>query len=207
MKVSIKSLTKKQLSEIVSCYARAFTDWNTVSADRLIRFNGPLLQQIGFEVLRSGAYRPSSAIRVLIAPNVVLLPQFLDISHREIFLREHPTKWERVVLAMEEQIRPSVRKPLEVKEVIELCTSLAAGSANDICGLSALNAYVGNYDGALEYCRLLDEKMFSIGRPLEEWEELYWQYTKGLATAILEGGVDSFLQAHTVNSNSGTEKR
>ncbi|ROH85915.1 hypothetical protein ED236_09305 [Pseudomethylobacillus aquaticus] len=196
--MSIKPLTKNQFSEVVACYGKAFAGWDVVAGERLIRSSGPLLQQIGFEALRSGAYRPSVAVRVLIAPGVVLLPQFLDIRHREIFAREHASKWERVVEAIEQQIYPSVRAPLDVREVIELSTKLTSGSANDMCGLAALNAYIGNREEALAWCRQLDDKMRASNRQLEKWEAAYLRYTKDLAAAINAGEVDAYLQRQKV---------
>lgn len=203
--MNIKPLTKSQLSEVVACYGKAFPGWDVVAGERLVRSSGPLLQQIGFEALRSGAYRPSVAVRVLIAPGVVLLPQFLDVRHREIFAREHASKWERVVAAIEQQVRPSVRAPLDVRDVIDLGTKSTAGSANDMCGLAALNAYIGNSDEALGWCKRLDDKMQVANRQLEEWEAAYLRYTKDLAVAIHAGNVDAYLQRQ-MNDVRGSEQ-
>ena len=193
--VSIKPLTKSELSEIVAFYGKAFPDWQIMEGERLTRSNGPLLQQIGFEALRSGAYRPSTAVRVLIAPNVVLLPQYLDLRHREVFPKEHLSKWERVVQAIEQQFKPSVRAPLDIQEVINLCTQSTNGSANDMCGLAALNAYIGNSTAALEWCGKLDEKFLAIGRSLEEWELRYLNYSKELTASIRAGKEEIFSRS------------
>ena len=110
-------ITKKQLAEIVNCYATAFPDWKIVGGGRLVRICFPVLQQIGFEALSSGSYRPSMVMRALPFQGIKMLSQQLGVKHRQLNLREHPLYWQKVVTAMEREFVPSVRQPLELPKV------------------------------------------------------------------------------------------
>lgn len=198
--MDIKKISKKQLAEIVACYEKVFPGWELVAGERLLRRSGPVLQQIGFEALRSGAYRPSAAIRVLIAPGILLLPQFLDIRHREISPREHERKWEQVVAAIEQQILPSVRAPLRIEDIIELTTKNLAGSTNDMCGLAALHAYVGNDNEALVWCQRVVSKLQLSDHELKEWELAHLEYVKKLSNAINSGKTEAYWQEQSMGS-------
>ncbi|AQT68254.1 hypothetical protein STSP2_01410 [Anaerohalosphaera lusitana] len=138
-----RPLTKKQLKEIVECYAAEFPDWEIVDGDRLVRSLGPVLQQIGFQGLSYQAYRPMGVIRALPYPSVKMLPQFLDIKHDVIDMRAHPRKWRSAIAAMEEQFVPPIRQPLNLREVMRLCEQTAREKTNDLCMLAILNAYLG----------------------------------------------------------------
>jgi len=191
----IYPLTKKQLKEVVECYAAVFPDWKIIDGDRLVRSCGPILQQIGFEALRSGAYRPAAGIRALPLPTVRMLPQFLDIKHVQILLREHATKWQGVVAAMEQQFRPSIRKPLDLREVKGLCEQEARESTNDLCMLAILNAYLGEKEQALSCCERMQTVPPPTLAPRLDWEQRHREFGRQLRQAIEAGSERQFLDS------------
>lgn len=149
-------MTRKQLHEFVKAYVPAFPGWILVNNEYFIRFVGPIAQEIGFEALRMGAYRPMNVICILVAPKRSMLHQFLDIRNREVLVTEHDDKKvSQVVRAMEEQFVPSIRGELVPNEVLRLCEGAASERVHDACALSALNAYCGNRERAMEWLDIL----------------------------------------------------
>lgn len=186
-------ITKRQLAEIVACYAMMFPDWKLVEGDRLERSSGPIVQQIGFEALRSGAYRPAGVIWVSSLPTVAMLHQFLDVKHRQILLREHASKWGAVVAAMEQQFRPPVRKPLDLYEIRSLCEHAARGSTNDLCMLAILHAYLGENEKALSCCERMQALPPPSLAPRLDWEQRHKEFGQRLRAAIEAGNGRQFL--------------
>lgn len=205
VKSTAGSLTKQQLREIMEIYHARFPEWSLLpESNRFVRVSGPVLQQIGFEALRSGVYRPSSCIRVLIAPDVVVLASFLDIRHREISLREHPRKIDAVVVAMEQQFQPAIREPLDHKEVKRLCASNDTRNLYDLAALVALHAYDGDIYKAKEYTNEAINSTSSFDRRLHDWELDLVRFMETLRDLLdsgeyrekLEGRARSVLQRH-----------
>lgn len=193
MAIKIQPLTKKQLAEIVECYATVFPDWRLIDGNRLERSFGPVVQQIGFEALRSGAYRPAMVMRALPLPTVRMLHQFLDIKHVQILPRQHPVMWKSVVAAMEEQFRPSIRKPLDLREIKGLCEQEAKESTNDLCMLAILNAYLGEKEKALACCERMQTLPPPTLAPRLDWEERHKEFGRQLRQAIEAGNERQFL--------------
>ena len=186
-------LTKKQLNEIVECYATVFPGWKVVDGNRFIRSLGPIVQQIGFQGLRYKAYRPMGVIWALPYPNISMLHQFLDIKHRQVRLREHPTKWKSVVTAMEEQFQPSIRKPLDLQEIRCLCEQNAGEKTHDMCMLAILNAYLGERDQALFYCERIQNVPSPIPDSFPDWQKKHREFGRQLRQAIEAGNERQFL--------------
>ena len=187
-------LTKKQLRGIVESYAQVFSDWKLVGGDRLERSSGPVVQQIGFEALRSGAYRPMGAIWARPLPTVAMLHQFLDVKHRQVLLREHPTKWKGIVAAMEQQFCPLIRQPLDLREVQRLCEKAAKKSTNDLCMLAILHAYLGEREQALSCCDRMQTSPSPTLAPRLDWEERHREFGLQLRRAIETGNERRFLE-------------
>ena len=198
--MKIRPLTKQELTKYFSDYRREFPDWAVEHDVVLTRQQEPLKQRIAFEALRDGTYRPSHSMDVLIAPDVGILPRFLDIKHREILPREHAGKWRQVVRAMEEQFQPSIRKPLDVVEVLRLGEQEVAlspqANANYLTGLAALSAYVGDVERALSWGDRVEERLRSQGRPPAPWELRLADFNRRLRQAVQSGQQRAFLQAN-----------
>jgi len=201
MAVKIKPLTKQQLAEFFNDYRGVFPDWAVEHDTGLVRVQGPIKQHIAFEALRDGAYRPSSAIEVLVTPGTRILSSFLDIKHREILPRDHVARMPKVIKAMEEQFQPSIRRPLDITEVLRLGEYEVARdrveNANHLSALAALNAYVGNIERALLWCKQVEELLKKKGTKLADWELRLAQFAQRLREAIERDEQQSFLGAMT----------
>lgn len=186
-------MTAKRLHQFVKSYETAFADWELVNDEYFIRFEGPVAQVVGFEGLRSGAYRPVSGIRVLVAPHAAMHHQFLDIRNREIFATEHEEKKQRVIEAMEEQFSPSIRRSLDPSEVLQLCESAATERTSDAYALSALNAACGNRARAIYWLDVLSRLTEKSGDELFEWERENMEFGNELRRHLKEGSETTFL--------------
>jgi hypothetical protein len=194
-----KQLTDTELARYFADYRAAFPDWDVEYDTVLVRQRWPVKQHIAFEPLLRGAYRPSHSAEILIALQVRILPAFLDMKHREVLPREHSRKVPLVVKAMEEQFRPSVRKPLDVPEVLRLgeehAASLPFVPAPYATGLAALNAHLDNPLRAAFWCDRVEDRVQAQGRPPAEWELRLVAYVHQLRRAIESGTTASFFRS------------
>jgi hypothetical protein len=202
MPIKITPLTKKQLIDYFHVYRAAFPDWVVEHDVVLTRVHGPLKQNIAFEALRSGAYRPSCGIDILlrIPDGCGILDQFLDVKHRQVLPREHATKWPLVLKAMEEQFMPPIRKPLEVTETLELAEDVVRLNPDNIninfsTALAALNAYLGDAQRALYWCDRVAESAANKSRGLADWEARKTKFIRELRQSIEDGKEREFLVA------------
>lgn len=62
-------MTIEELAPIVSDYRREFPTWESLGQEMLVRFEGAVAQTIWFDRLRTGAYRPTCTVRILVAPS------------------------------------------------------------------------------------------------------------------------------------------
>jgi hypothetical protein len=186
-------LTKRQLGEIVECYAPVFPGWKLVDGQVFVRMHGPIVQHVGIEALRYNAYRSWSGIAALPLPTVRMLHQVLDVKHRQIEFRDHPTKWKGMVAAMEQQFRPPIREPLDLREVKELCEQHAGESTNDLCMLAILNAYLGEKEKALACCERMQILAPPAVAPRLDWEKRHKEFGCQLRHAIEAGNERQFL--------------
>jgi hypothetical protein len=204
-------MTASRLHQFVKSYESAFADWQLVSDEYFIRFEGPVAQVIGFEGLRSGAYRPANGIRILVAPNAAMQHQFLDIKHREVFATEHDQKKQKVIEAMEEQFTPLIRCALVPSEVLHLCESVATERTSDAYALSALNAACGNRERAIHWLDVLSRLTEKSDDELLDWEREYKEFGNELRHQLNDGRERTFLnnkrEAETkrlLHGNAGT---
>ncbi|MFO0979217.1 MAG: hypothetical protein U0996_22605 [Planctomycetaceae bacterium] len=201
MTVKIKPMTKSELRQYVEAYRPFFDNWTAVRGEGFVRISGPVAQQVWFENLRSGAYRPVSAISILVAKGGAMLHSFLDIRHREILPREHDLKFERVYRAMSEQFVPSIISPLNAIEVRQLCEERATGRINDAHSLSALNAYLGDYDAASKWIATL-KRLTKDRTDLEDWEVSCVRAANALEEAIANDNVKVALDEIRMSEES-----
>lgn len=179
-------MTKVELRGYVAAYEILFKDWNRREGIGYFRFSGPFVQQIWFENLRSGAYRPVMTVAVLLSGGGATLHQFLDFPNREILPRDHDRKHENVCKAMRGEFRPEISLPLDGRDVLGLFIEQAIDRINDASTLAALYAYFGEIE-------LAKEKISSIRRlaaakeELFDWERERIRETEALSSAINEG--------------------
>jgi hypothetical protein len=189
-----KPMTKKQLKDVVCEYATAFPDWTIFEDNAFVREHGPIQQMIWFQKLRSGAYRPTHVVRAL--PIVIsrMLTQMLDVRNRETDYKRHKTRWRDVVGAMEQQFKPSIRKPLDIAEVASLCEAEARETTNDLVMLAILYAWLGRRDKALSCCTRMQSCAPPTLAPVPEWEEQMKAFGRALAQAVETGAERGFLE-------------
>jgi len=198
MPSTYRRLTKRELVTFFEVYRDAFPNWSVEHDTVLTRSEGLIRQDISFEALRDGAYRPSCSVDVLITPPAQLLFRFLDIKHREVLPREHERKWPLLLKAMEEQFLPAVRKPLDVAEVLRVAEQDVAeqgGNINQLTGLAAMNAYLGNNQRALLWCKRIEDELVNVGREPADWKLGRARFARQLREAIDRGQEQSFLSA------------
>ena len=195
MPVKTKPVTKKQIREVAESYQQSFSDWKFVGGQAYVRVSGAVLQSVSFEALRSGAYRPSSAIEILVAPGVILLHQFLDIRNRETLLRDHENQRSSVTAAMEQQFEPSIVQSLSVEDVFSQCEASATERISDACGVAALAAYLGKRSVALAWCDKSEAAALVLGREPADWELKLLTFTRRLEQAIKSGEESQLLDA------------
>lgn len=189
----IKKMTKAELRRYVDAYRVFFNDWIQIKGEGFFRFSGPIAQLVWFENLRSGAYRPASAVSILVARNSVMLHGFLDVRHRQVYPREHDAKFKEICSAMQEQFVPPICQPLNPLEVLKTCEENARESIQDAHALSALHAYFGHMNSARKWMDAV--KRMTIGRDnLQDWEISCLQDMNQLEKAIQQGNVQEFLE-------------
>ena len=189
-----RQLTRKQLGEIVESYATVFADWKIINGQVFARSHGPIVQHVGFEALRSGAYRPWCGISCLSMPTVSMLYQLLDVKHRQVLLREHPSMRKDVAAAMEQQFRPSIHKPLDLGEIRGLCREEARETTNDLCMLAVLHAYLGETKQSLSYCERMQAVPPPTLAPRLDLEQRRKEFGQQLMRSILTGSERQFLE-------------
>lgn len=187
-------ISKVQLTNVVKHYATVFPGWEMFAGVGFFRTEGPIRQQIGFEALPSGAYRPSCGIRALPLPTARMLFRHLDVRHRQVLFRQHESRWKDIVAAMEQQFMPAIRKPIDLEEVAELCEREARNATNDLAMLAILYAWLGRKDEAIRCCESLEHAPPPALAPRLDWETRHIEFSRALAKAISTGTECSFLK-------------
>lgn len=200
-------MTTAQLKDVVAQYAAHFPEWVIfVDGMAFVRRHGPIQQMIWFQKMSSAAYRPTHGIRSLALPEafIRMLPQILDVKHREIEHRWHERKFADTLTGMEEQFQPDIRKPLDIGEVLSLCESEAASmpdTTNNMTMLAILHAWLGHKAATLEYCDRIQHCLPPKLAPMPEWEDTMRGFGRDLAQAVQEGTARAFLESSIANAN------
>jgi hypothetical protein len=198
-----KPMTKAQLKVVVADYAGALSDWK-LAYDRtaLVRSFGPVQQMIWFQALRTGDYRPTHGISALVLrdAHIRMLPQILDVRNRESSQKQHAARMPNMLVAMEQQFQPDIRKPLDIAEVLALCEAEAGAmpdTTNNMAMLAILNAWLGRDGDALEYCERMQHCPLPTLAPMPEWEASMRTFGRYLAKAVRAGTAREFLESAT----------
>jgi hypothetical protein len=190
-------ITKTQLKAIAVDYASVFPDWSLLpEGTGIVRSFGPVQQMIWFQKMSSAAYRPTHVMNTTVSPIPRMLHQLLDVKHREIEVGVHERKLPEAVIAMERQFRPSIRKPLILAEVLELCEVEARpDSVNDLVMLAIMYAWFERKTEALACCSRMQLCPLPTLAPAPEWEAAMCAFANKLANAVESGSGRSFLEA------------
>jgi hypothetical protein len=188
-----------QLKEVVAQYAAQFPDWVMfVDGTAFIRRQGPVEQMIWFQRMSSAAYRPTHIINTTVLSMPRMLPQVLDVKHREVEHRWHERKFAATVAAMEQQFLPGIRQPLDIAEVLALCEDTASSlpdTTNNMAMLAILNAWLGRDAEALDRCERMQHCPLPTLAPMPEWEAAMRAFGRDLAKAVEAGTAHAFLEA------------
>lgn len=199
-------MTKGQLKAVVSEYAARFPEWAIfVDGTAFVRRSGPIQQMIWFQKMSSAAYRPTHGMSSLVLPeaHIRMLPQVLDVKHREVEHRWHDRKFADTLAAMEEQFRPEICMPLDIAEVLVLCDAEAAAmpdTTNNMAMLAILNAWLGRDADALDCCERMQHCPLPKLAPMPEWEEAMRAFGRDLAKAVQAASAREFLEAAIENA-------
>lgn len=193
-------MTKAELKEVVAEYAAIFREWVVfVDGTAFVRREGPIQQMIWFQKMRSAAYRPTHGVNSLVLPeaHIRMLPQVLDVKHREIENRWHERKFAATVAAMEQQFRPDIRRPLDIAEVLALCEVEAVAmpdTTNNMTMLAILSAWLGRDAQALDFCERMQHCSLSTLAPIPEWEAAMRAFGRDLSRAVKARTARAFLE-------------
>jgi hypothetical protein len=194
-------MTKAQLKSVIADYAARFPDWELVhDGMAFVRGSGPVQQMIWFQKMSSAAYRPTHSIRALALPDahIRMLPQIMDVKHREVEYRLHEQKFANTLAAMEQQFQPDIRKPLDIAEVLALCEARAGempDSTNNMAMLAILSAWLDRKAEALDYCERMQHCPLPTLAPMLEWENSMSTFGRALAKAVEAGTAREFLES------------
>ncbi len=198
-------MTKAQLKSVASEYAARFPEW-TIFFDgtAFVRRSGPIQQMIWIQKMSSAAYRPMHGIGSLVLPeaHIRMLPQVLDVKHREVDHRWHDRKFAETLAAMEQQFRPDIRKPLDLAEVLALCEAEADAmpdTTNNMAMLAILYSWLGRKAEALDCCEKMQHCPMPTLAPMPEWEEAMRAFGHDLAKAVKVETAKEFLEAATAS--------
>lgn len=193
-------MTKARFKAIVADYAAKFPNWELVHGGlAFVRTTGPVQQMIWFQDMRK-YYRPSHGIGslVLLDAHIRMLPQVLDVKHREVEHRWHERKFADTLDAMDQQFRPDIRKPLDINNVLALCEAEAGtmqDTTNNMTMLAILSAWLGRDAEALGYCERAQHCSPPTLAPMPEWQKAMRAFGLELTKAIESGHGKAFLGA------------
>jgi hypothetical protein len=205
MTVLPKRITRKQLQGVAAQYGNELPEWRLAYGGlALVRDYFPIRQQIGFEALSSGAYRPAHGIRALPLPVSRMLFQFLSVPGRELQFGRHEGHWREMLARMEVQFLPPVRMPLDIAEVAKLAERKARPTVNDSAMLAILYAWLRRYDQAIDRCREMQSYPTPTLAPRTDWEEQMKAFGRRLVAAI-EGGNEREMLLHSAEEARAEE--
>ena len=145
-------MTLRELEPFVAEYQLQFPEWKRTFPSAFGREAGPVAQEISFERLSDGTYRPMSYVRIFPVRDGGAFHQFLTVV-ASVRPCDHSSKFPRIVEAMHKEIVPSVDAPLIPDDILRRFEQREQYNkdvkAHD---LAALNAYLGHEDRALYWC-------------------------------------------------------
>lgn len=180
----IEKIPRKQMRQIIRSFKNEFATWELTKRLVYMRDTGIIRQIVAFDSLRFGAYRPVNTVTIIKGVRIMPIHQFLDIKHRVIELPRHEAMHDAVATAMHEQFRPPINQPLDENQVLTIAESVTTSRPGECCGLAILNAHLGYYEKALQWCDKVPTALQKLGRDLTDFEQDYQEKTTQLEEAI-----------------------
>ncbi|MBY0568874.1 MAG: hypothetical protein K2P70_16280 [Hyphomonadaceae bacterium] len=141
-------------------------------------------------------------------PWVGMLPQLISIRDRlqSISPSRHEARWRDAVAAMERELKPSIRAPLDLAEILEMCVEQTLGywDQNNLAMVAILSASVGKTDEARQCCIRL-QSIEAADAEMRDWDREMKAFGLDLLKAIEAGQERQFLEPviHTAASETG----
>lgn len=140
-------ITIAQIRSIRDAFAEQLPSWEDVGKDTLIRHDGIVGQQLWFDRLRTGEYRPTLSLQVFVAPSSVggtgATVEFLSIKRRQITMKSHEAMFNSVLKGLRKDITLPVDAPITPECVKTLIEKNAAPNLAESFCLACLSAYLG----------------------------------------------------------------
>jgi hypothetical protein len=127
-----------------------------------------------------------------------MLPQLLDVRNRQSTQKQHAARMPNILVAMEQQFKPDIRKPLDLEEVLALCKAEAEAmpdTTNNMSMLAILCAWLDLKADALDFCERMQNCAMPTLAPMPEWEEKMRSFGRNLADAVRAGTSRQFLKS------------
>lgn len=174
-------ITISQLKAILGDFARWLQSWQKLGEDNLVRVEGPILQGLWLDRLRTGEYRPTFYVRILTVPRKkggMDLMQFLSIKNRAIKPSLHEELFSKIQKEAELEIVPSISKSLNVDDVYNELERRAAPNPAQVAALASLALYRGQekvfHQWKSTFFEILDTKFKSSKkRYLDAYESFF----------------------------------
>lgn len=119
----------------------------------------------------------------------------------------HERNWRAMLIAMDSQFKPSIRKPLDIAEVLELCEAEARETTNDLAMLAILYAWLERDDDAWRCCERMQSSPLPTLAPMPQWEQEMKSFGHSLAREIEVGGGRKFLERLTAERSEPIGKK
>ena len=192
-------LTSKEISVIVRDYHAQLPEWHIVGGDTLLRFGRSIAQSLWFDRLRTGSYRPTARIHVLVAPDerggTVVLPQFLGVKNKEVTKQAHARQLPSVIAALHSELSPSIDKSLDENTVVELAASRSHGRPAGAYAVACLYAALGTTSEARRWIREYHAAIKAVGIPEQPIDVSRSSFLKQLEMWIEKSIVDTELSS------------
>jgi hypothetical protein len=165
-------ITKSDLRQFVADYHRMLAQWQQTRDGTIARADGPMMQGIGFECLRGGAYRPMNYVCTLVTPEqgIGFLEQFLQKWPRELLPRQHAEYHVRLFENMKHEFQPSILGNFDAWEMLERWEKSAVTKGHQAYGLATLNAYFSRDDRARYWCAQFPKLVEAVAYPWQPWD-------------------------------------
>ena len=182
-----RRMTLREVEPYVAQYHAQFPGWRRTFKEAFGREAGPVAQEISFERLSYGTYRPMSCVRIFVAPGGRAFHQFLGVKAREAKAREHEYMFPKILEAMRKEIVPSVDGPLIPEDILQRYENTGPHKSPQAYDLAALNAYLGHDDRALYWCHRFPVLVDEHGSGWQECDHERQAFLKQLEEWIKNG--------------------
>ncbi len=186
-------IKKTELKRIVDSYEAIFQGWERISGDAFFRASGPFAQQIWFEDLSGGDYRPANSVTTLFDGCYGASAQFLTTPGcREISPLDHERKFAKVCDAIMTQFNPSVAQPFDEYEAMRIFEAFGTDRIKFASPLAYLCAYYGDLNKATSLIATV-RNLAKNNLKLYDWEVTLVNAIESLAIEIGNGSQEAFL--------------